>query len=68
MVPDNVAWTSNTSTNLGRRFKVTRRAAAARGSYWMESIECNGTVVWDDDPSYVVCRNARAPARDRHYK
>ncbi|TLD11157.1 hypothetical protein PgNI_05260 [Pyricularia grisea] len=51
MVPDNVAWTSNTSTNLGRRFKVTRRAAAARGSYWMESIECNGTVVWDDDPS-----------------
>ncbi|GJD05036.1 lysM domain-containing protein [Colletotrichum higginsianum] len=36
---------------------VTRRAAAARGSYWMESIARKGTVPWGDDPSYAVFRN-----------
>ncbi|KAF6837096.1 exo-beta-D-glucanase [Colletotrichum musicola] len=35
---------------------LTRRAAA-RGSYWMESIARKGTVPWGDDPSYAVFRN-----------
>ncbi|KAK3934652.1 glucan 1,3-beta-glucosidase [Diplogelasinospora grovesii] len=36
---------------------VTKRAAAATGTYWMQDLARKGTVPWGDDASYVVFRN-----------
>ncbi|KAE9372961.1 glycoside hydrolase family 55 protein [Stipitochalara longipes BDJ] len=36
-----------------------KRAAAAGGSYWMQSLARKGTVPWGKDPNYVVFRNVR---------
>ncbi|KAI8211142.1 hypothetical protein K4K52_011113 [Colletotrichum sp. SAR 10_76] len=42
---------------VAKHSNVTRRAAAAVGTYWMQGLARKGTVPWGDDPSYVVFRN-----------
>ena len=36
---------------------ATKRAVAAAGTYWMQSLARKGTVPWGNDPEYVVFRN-----------
>jgi hypothetical protein len=33
-------------------------AAAASGTFWMETLNRKGTMLWGNDPSYKVCMSA----------
>jgi hypothetical protein len=41
----------------GHSLNLTKRATAASGSFWMQSIARKGSVPWGNDPSYKVFRN-----------